>query len=147
MSSVSRCLTSIRVDRGSVSLLFVVVAVGLLACVGLVVDGGGKARAAAEADDVARAAARAGVQAINPTRVLAGSAPLASPTRAATAARGYLTAAGVAGSVRVAPGGRQLTVTTTATYTPIFLSAVGVGPMQVTGSATADLVIVQGGTP
>ncbi len=134
-------------DRGSVSLLFVVVAVGLLACVGLVVDGGGKARAAAEADDVARAAARAGVQAINATGVLAGNEPRTNPTRAAAAARTYLEASGTTGTVTVAPGGRQLTVNTRDTYTPVFLTAIGLGPMRVTGSATADLVTVEGGTP
>ena len=137
----------IREDRGSVSLLFVVVAIGLLACVGLVVDGGGKARAAAEADDVARAAARAGVQAISATGVLAGNEPRTSPSRAAAAARTYLRASGVTGSVTVAPGGRRLTVTTTDTYAPVFLSAIGLGPMRVSGAATADLVTVQGGTP
>jgi Flp pilus assembly protein TadG len=134
-------------DRGSVSLLFVVVAVGLLACVGLVVDGGGKARAAAEVDDVARAAARAGVQAINATGVLAGNEPRTNPTRAAAAARTYLETSGTTGAVTVAPGGRQLTVNTRDTYTPVFLTAIGLGPMRVTGSATADLVTVEGGTP
>lgn len=131
-------------DRGSVSLLFVVVALGLLACVGLVVDGGGKARAAAEADDLARSAARAAVQAINPTRVMAGAEARPDPTRAAAAARAYLTAAGATGSVAIAPGGRQLTVNTVNTYSPILLSAIGIGPMTVTGTATANLVTVEG---
>lgn len=134
-------------ERGSVSLLFVVVAVGLLACVGLVVDGGGKARAAAEADDVARSAARAGVQAVNATRVLDGDAPRANPTLAAAAARTYLDAAGVTGTVAIAPGGQRMTVSTRDTYTPVLLSAIGIGPMPVTGEATADLVTVEGGTP
>ncbi len=133
-------------DRGSVSLLFVIVAAGLLAMAGLVIDGGGKARAAAEADDTARAAARAGVQAIDPAAVLAGATPAADPARAAAAARSYLAAAGVSGTVSIAPGGRQLTVTTTGTYTPVLLSAAGVGPMQVAGTATADLV-TEGGNP
>lgn len=134
-------------DRGSVSLLFVVVALGLLACVGLVVDGGGKARTAAQADDVARAAARAAVQAIDPARVLGGHPAEPDPARAAAAARGYLTAAGVTGSVAIAPGGQRLTVTTNDTYTPVLLTAIGIGPMPVTGTATADLVTVEGGTP
>jgi Flp pilus assembly protein TadG len=137
----------LRGEQGSVSLLFVVVAVGLLAMAGLVVDGGGKARAAAEADDTARATARAAVQAIDPAAVLSGATPATDPARAAAAARAYLAAAGVSGTVSVAPGGRQLTVTTTGSYTPVLLSAVGVGPMQVTGSATADLVTIEGGNP
>ena len=134
-------------DQGSVSLLFVVVAIGLLACVGLVVDGGGKARAAAQADDVARAAARAAVQAVNAGRVLGGHIPRADPTRAAAAARTYLVSAGVTGTVTIAPGGRALSVATRDTYTPVLLSAIGIGPMPVTGAANADLVTVQGGTP
>lgn len=101
---------ALAADRGSVSLLFVVVAVGLLAMAGLVVDGGGKARAAA-------------------------------------GARAYLAAAGVQGTVTVAPGGRRVTVTTTGSYTPVLLSAAGIGPMPVTGSATADLIDPEGGTP
>jgi Flp pilus assembly protein TadG len=131
-------------DRGSVSLLFVVIAVGLLAMVGLVVDGGGKARAAATVDDVARAAARAGVQALAPGAVLAGSTPRANPTLAAAAARSYLTAAGVTGSVSIAPGGQTLTVTTRDTYSPVLLSAIGIGALPVTGTATADLVTIEG---
>ena len=134
-------------DRGSVSLLFVVVALGLLACVGLVVDGGGKARAAAQADDFARAAARAAVQAIDPAQVLGGNPAQPDPAAPAAAARAYLAAAGVAGSVAIAPGGRQLTVTTTDTYAPVLLTAIGIGPQPVTGTATADLVTVEGGTP
>lgn len=134
-------------DRGSVSLLFVVVALGLLACVGLVVDGGGKARAAAQADDIARAAARAGVQAIDPARVLGGHPARPDPARAAAAARAYLAAAGVTGTVAIAPGGQRLTVTTTGTYAPVLLTAIGIGPQPVTGTATADLVTVEGGTP
>jgi hypothetical protein len=130
-----------------VSLLFVVVAAGLLAMAGLVVDGGGKARAAAQADDAARAAARAAVQAIDPAAVLAGTAPRPDPARAAAAARAYLAAAGYQGTVTIAPGGRQLRVTTTGSYTPVLLSAAGVGPLPVAGSATADLLDPQGGTP
>lgn len=137
----------VRDDRGSVSLLFVVVALGLLAMAGLVIDGGGKARAAAEADDTAQAAARAGVQAVDPAAVLGGSAPRADPALAAAAARSYLAAAGVEGTVSIAPGGRRLTVTTTGSYNPVLLSAVGVAPMPVTGSAIADLVTIEGGNP
>jgi Flp pilus assembly protein TadG len=131
-------------DRGSVSLLFVVLAVGLLAMAGLVVDGGGKARAAAQADDVAQAAARAGVQALSPVAVLDGVSPAANPALAASAARAYLDAAGVSGTVSIAPGGRTLSVTTADTYHPILLSAIGIGALPVTGQATADLVTIEG---
>ncbi|MGB8019995.1 MAG: hypothetical protein WCF04_02075, partial [Candidatus Nanopelagicales bacterium] len=67
--------------------------------------------------------------------------------RAAAAARAYLTASGVTGAVAITPGGRRLSVTTTDIYTPVLLSAIGIGPMPVTGAATADLVTVEGGTP
>ena len=52
-------------DTGAVGLMLAVLALGLLAMVGLVVDGAGKARALTRADDVAAAAARAGAP---PTR-------------------------------------------------------------------------------
>ena len=82
-----------------------------------------------------------------PPRVLDGDPARANPTLAAAAARTYLDAAGVTGTVAIAPGGQRLTVATRDTYTPVLLSAIGIGPMPVTGQATADLVTVEGGTP
>ena len=60
-------------DTGTIGLMLAVLALGLLAMVGLVVDGAGKARALTRADDVAAAAARAGAQAVDIGDVRAGT--------------------------------------------------------------------------
>ena len=132
-------------DTGAVGLMLAVLAFGLLAMVGLVVDGAGKARALTRADDVAAAAARAGAQAVDLGDVRAGTSTGANPARAKTVARDYLDAAGMTGSVQVTDSGRTLTVNATAPYSPVFLGAIGVAQMNVTGTATVDLVQVQQG--
>ena len=134
-------------DTGTIGLMLAVLALGLLAMVGLVVDGAGKARALTRADDVAAAAARAGAQAVDIGDVRAGTSTStgANPARARSAARDYLDAAGMTGSIEVTNSGRTLIVNATATYSPVFLAAIGVGQMNVTGTATVDLVQVQQG--
>jgi Flp pilus assembly protein TadG len=132
-------------DSGAIGLMLAVLALGLLAMVGLVVDGAGKARALTRADDVAAAAARAGAQAVDIGDVRAGTSTGANPARARSAARDYLDAAGMTGSIEVTDSGRTLTVNATAPYSPVFLAAIGVGQMNVTGTATVDLVQVQQG--
>jgi Flp pilus assembly protein TadG len=132
-------------DTGAVGLMLAVLALGLLAMVGLVVDGAGKARALTRADDVAAAAARAGAQAVDIGDVRAGTSTGVNPARARSAARDYLDAAGMTGSIEVTDSGRTLTVNATAPYSPVFLAAIGVGQMNVTGTATVDLVQVQQG--
>ena len=64
---------------------------------------------------------------------------------ARTAARQYLTAAGVHGTVRVT-GGNTITVDVTDTYTPKFLSIIGIGHLTVTSEASARLIRSLGGT-
>jgi hypothetical protein len=57
------------------------------------------------------------------------------PAGAARAARAYLAAAGVDGTVTVE--GNAVRVSTSVTYEPVFLAVAGVGPMTVTGTASA----------
>ncbi len=122
-------------DEGSISLFMVVMAVALLAAVGLVVDGGLKVRALQRADEAAREAARAGSQMLDVPAAVRGDAVAVDPAGAARAARSYLAAAGVAGSVRVS--GNVVTVSTRVDFTPVFLTFAGVGPSTVTGTASA----------
>jgi hypothetical protein len=122
-----------------VSLFFAVAAVGMLVVVGLVVDGGGKVRALQEADAVAAEAARQGGQAVQAGPAIRGEDTVVDPPPAIAAAKRYLAAAGVSGSVDIVAGTR-LRVTTTSSYTPVFLSVLGVGPMTVTGDAQVRLV-------
>jgi hypothetical protein len=126
-------------DRGSVSLFFVVATFGLLIAVGLVVDGSGKVRALQRADTVAAEAARAGGEAVLAGPAIRGAGVQVDTAAARSAAAAYLAAAHVAGSVTVA-GGTRLQVTTSTSYTPVFLSMIGVGPLTTTGQAEVRLV-------
>jgi Flp pilus assembly protein TadG len=122
-------------DRGAITLFVVVFTVALLAAVGLVVDGGGKVRALQRADEAAREAARAGSQMLDVPSAVRGDGVRIDPAGAARAARAYLSAAGVDGAVRVE--GNAVRVSTSVTYQPVFLGFAGVGPLVVTGSASA----------
>lgn len=126
-------------DRGSVSLFFVVAAAGLLVAVGLVVDGGGKIRASQRADAVAAEAARAGGQAADAGPAIRGQGLRLPAAAARAAARDYLAGARVEGTVTIT-GGTRLQVDTVTTYTPVFLTMIGVGPMTTTGHAEARIV-------
>ena len=122
---------------GSVSLLLVVAVFGLLIAVGLVVDGGQKIRSSQRADDVAAEAARAAVQSIDPGTTIRGQRPRVDERSARTAAQDYLRSAGVSGSVTVGDG--RVQVRTSSTFTPSFLSIIGLGAQTVTGQASARL--------
>jgi Flp pilus assembly protein TadG len=122
-------------DRGAIALFVVVFTVALLAAVGLVVDGGGKVRALQRADQAAREAARAGSQMLDVPSAVRGAGVRIAPAAAARAARAYLDAAGVEGTVSVQGNGVQ--VSTRVTYRPVFLGVAGIGPLTVTGSAFA----------
>ena len=120
------------------SLLLIVAVFGLLIAVGLVVDGGQKLRSSQRADDAASEAARAAVLSIRPGSTVRGERPEVDQAAARQAAQAYLQRAGVAGSVTVGNG--QVQVRTTSSFTPSFLSIIGVGVQTVTGQASARLV-------
>jgi Flp pilus assembly protein TadG len=122
---------------GSVSLLLVVAALAMLIAVGLVVDGGQKLRATQRADDAAAEAARAAVLSVQPGSTVRGQRPQIDTAAAVQAGQNYLSAAGVAGSVDVRGG--QVQVRTSTSFTPVFLSLIGLGTQTVTGRADARL--------
>jgi Flp pilus assembly protein TadG len=117
--------------------MLVVAVLALLIAVGLVVDGGQKLRSTQRVDDVAAEAARAAVLSVQPGSTVRGLAPRTDNAAAVRAAHDYLRAAGVAGVVQVSGG--QVQVATTSTFTPSFLSVIGLGPQTVTGMADARL--------
>jgi len=125
-------------EDGSVSLLLVVAVFGLLIAVGLVVDGGQKLRSSQRADDAASEAARAAVLSIEPGNTVRGERPRVNETAARTAAEAYLRHAGLSGSVTIGNG--RVQVRTTSSFTPSFLSIIGLGGQTVTGQASARLV-------
>lgn len=135
-------------ERGSVAVFSVVVLLGLLAMVGLVVDGGGKVRALQQAEAVAAEAARAGGQAVRVGSVYqAGGPAQVDPQRARAAALNHVSAAGMSGTATVTADATRIRVSATATYEPVFLGLLGIGTQTVTGDGEADLTRVLDGTP
>ena len=132
-------MTRRRGEEGAVSLFVIVVTVALIAAIGLVVDGGGKIRALERADEAAREAARAGSQMLDVPAAVRGERVGVDPGAAARAARAYLEAAGVEGAVSVS--GAVVTVSTRVVYRPVFFGFVGIGPIAVTGEASARPVM------
>ncbi len=128
------------------SLFTVVVAFGLLLMVGLVVDGGGRLQAAQLADDTAREAARQAGQAVLAGPAVRGEGSQIDLAAARVTAEAYLVAAGVDGTVS-SVGGTRVVVETSVTYTPVFLSLIGLGPQTVTGRAEARPVLTFDGAP
>ena len=124
-------------QAGSVSLLLIVAVFGLLIAVGLVVDGGQKLRSTQLVDDAASEAARAAVLSVQPGATVRGQRPKVDEVAARQAAERYLQRAGVAGSVSVGDG--RVQVRTTSSFTPSFLSIIGLGTQTVTGQADARL--------
>ncbi|PSL05296.1 hypothetical protein CLV30_104162 [Haloactinopolyspora alba] len=123
-------------EAGSITLMVVVVALALVAMVGLVVDGRAQMTAQQRADNVAAEAARAAGQEINGA-VVSGSRGI-DRARALAAARSHLAAAGVRGSVAVR--GDTIVVRTGATEPARILSLVGVTALEATGHATVRIM-------
>lgn len=129
-------------ERGSFSLMLVVMTVALLALAGLVVDGGTKLDEAENANAVAEEAAQAGAGMVNQGNAYSTGAFTVDQNQALAAARAYLASvagAGYTGSV-TAVGTDSIRVTVTATQPTRILSIIGIDSMTATGSATASLV-------
>jgi Flp pilus assembly protein TadG len=127
-------------ERGSVTLFAAITVAGLLVLVGLVVDGGGKVRAAQRASRVAAEAGRAAGQQIDVRAALEGSALRVDVPPAVEAARRYLRAAQVDGQVLVSSDRRRITVEVTTSERTVFLGLVGISELTAHGSADVELV-------
>jgi Flp pilus assembly protein TadG len=134
-----------RDERGSISVWMVTASFMMVMLVGLAVDLGGQVHAKQRAHDIAAEAARTGGEQVQAAPAIEGHDVSVDTAAARTAARHYLTAAGVHGTVRVT-GGNTLTVDVTDTYTPKFLSIIGIGHLTVTSEASARLIRSLGGT-
>jgi Flp pilus assembly protein TadG len=132
-------------DRGSMSLFFAVVTLGLLIIMGLLVDGGGALNADNRATSLAQEAARTAGEQLDPAQAIEGTAITIDPDAAVTAAQDYLADAGVQGTVTASDDGQTLTVTVHDTYHTIFGSLLGLGTLTVTGTAQAHLQTAAGG--
>ncbi len=132
-------------ETGAVAVFMVMATTIVVIFVGIAVDLSGKLHAMQRAQDVARQAARSAAQAADGGSAVRGENPRVDAARAVQAGQVYLGAAEVAGSVSVR--GNTVSVTTTATYTPVILSLAGIGPQTVTGQSTARLDRVSQGRP
>jgi Flp pilus assembly protein TadG len=113
----------------------VILTTALLACAGLVLDGGLALTARVRAVGLAQEAARAGAQELDLTAYRATGTVALRPDAAADTARAYLTAAGNGGQVTVT--GTRVTVTVQIDQPTQLLALVGVRSLHVTGHATA----------
>lgn len=136
---VRRRLWSDDTGSGGMALMLLVTSVALLMVLGLIIDGGGKARALDRADAIAAETARVAAGTYRP------GDPAIDPGAANAAAADYLAAAGATGHIAIA----GLTVTATAALhqQTVFLPLIGIDEFTVTGSGNAEVVYQQGGTP
>lgn len=121
-------------DHGSVSGFVVVITVAVLACAGLVVDGGRIVGAKVTSADHAENAARVGAQEI----VARDGRVTIDVVRARQSAAAYLSGVGARGVVVVTP--TRITVTVRSTVETTLLSLVGVDSETVSATRSADPV-------
>jgi len=110
----------------------------LLVVFGLVLDLGQQLRAQGTAAAVAQEAARAGVESVDLGHYRGGAALSVDAATATAAARGYLSAAGYSGVVRLT-GPATLSVTVTVTRPTQVLGMVGISSWTATETARANL--------
>jgi Flp pilus assembly protein TadG len=126
-------------ERGSISLMTVILTVPLLVLSGLVVDGCMKLRETETADAIAQEAARAGAGIVAPGPAYSAGQFRVEQQQAIVAAHEYLSDAGYKGSVSTV-GLDGIRVSVTVTRSTLLLNLIGVRSMTVRGSAVADLV-------
>lgn len=112
---------------------------------GIAVDLSGQVQTKRQAFDVAAQAARVAGQHLDIDRFLdtAGSFRLSTAT-ARQAALDYIEQAGMTGQVTI--DGTDITITTTAQYTPVILPLLGIATLPVSGTANARAVRALDGT-
>jgi Flp pilus assembly protein TadG len=134
-----------RDERGSISIWMVTASFVMMVLVGLAVDLGGQVHAKQRAHNIAAEAARTGGEQVEAAPAIKGRYVSVETAAARTAAEQYLAASGVTGTVTVT-GGDTIRVEVTDTYTPKFLSFIGIGDLTVSSDASARIVRSLGGT-
>ena len=125
-------------DRGSLTLMLLVLMVVMLALAGLVIDGGRKLDATQKAYAIAQEAARAGAGQVNTSAAYGSGTYRVDVPQALAAARAYLASAGYSGSVSAS--GNNIRVTVHVTQGTTLLSLIGIDTLKSSGSAVASLV-------
>ena len=124
-----------RRDEGTVTAFTVLLTTALLACAGLVLDGGLALSARVRAVAVAQEAARAGAQQVDLDAYRTSGTVALRPDAAIAAAAAHLAAVGVSGQVSATTD--AVTVTVTTTQPTRLLGLIGVTALHVTGHASA----------
>jgi Flp pilus assembly protein TadG len=128
-------------ERGSITLMLLVLSLALIALAGIVIDGGAKLDQAENANAIAQEAARAGAGMVSQANAYSTGSFTVDQAAAIAAARQYLAVAGHPCCCCVtAPTPDTIQVTVTVTSRTRVLSILGIDTMTSTGSATASLV-------
>lgn len=135
----NRAPRRLRDERGTASAFVVGMAVTLLACAGLVVDGGTALNARMKLADDVEQAARAGAQEIDETALRGPGVLQLDAQAAATRARGYISSLGYS-NAGVTVAGDSITVSADDTVSTRLLGLVGINNFDVSASATAEAV-------
>ena len=125
-------------ERGTITLMLLIMFVALLALAGIVIDGGAKLDQAENANAIAQEAARAGAGMVNQSKALATGSFTVDQAQALAAALRYLAHRGYR-CCAVADGPDAIRVTVSVTAPTRVLSIIGIDTMRSTGSATASL--------
>lgn len=131
-------------EHGSVTTWMATASFAMITLVGLAVDLGGQVHAQQRAHDLAAQAARAGGESVQAAPAIQGDYARIDVPAARQAAKDYLDAANVTGTVRVR--GEVITVQVSDTYDTRFLDLVGIDDVRVHGSARAHLLRTLGDT-
>ena len=126
-------------EDGQILVLTVVVALALLAILGLVADGGLVLARHRELQGVADAAARVGAAQLDEASYRASNGRIAilDPTHAQAAAGRYLRTVRFSGQVNIAASPTQVTIGLSEVVRPIIFSSVGIGPIRLAVHAVA----------
>lgn len=126
-------------DQGAISFFVLGCVVGFFALAGLTFDGGGKVHEAERADAVAREAARAACEQVDPQAVLRGVYRLDTDW-ARQAGAAYASSAGMTGYTLSFPRRDVCRVTLRADYRTQLLDLIGITDLPVSGSGQARFV-------
>ena len=126
-------------EDGQILVLTVVVALALLAILGLVADGGLVLARHRELQGVADAAARAGAAQLDEAsyRASNGRTATLNPTQAQAAAGRYLRTVRFGGQANITATPSQVTIGLSEVVRPIIFSSVGIGPIRLAVHAVA----------
>lgn len=131
-------------ERGSITVFYLVAAVGMAMVIGLGIDLGGMVYAKQRVVDVATQAARAGGQAILAAPAMHGEGGVIDPAAGRAAALAYLAGAGMTGQATVT--GTTIDVSATTSWQPLILGQFGFAGHEFTGTGSARPVRAVNGT-